>query len=173
MQIFCNSWYKTWENYKPHQWKTLPVIKSKRTWARGYREVSRIWFINNPQATNERLTFLTSVLQQTPFITLPGPTSAQCPRVLERQTWLGSMALRERIAETITAPPSHLNPPPPLPPPPHCFCSGSNRMTATVYLKMSTCFQQVELLCSAANGKKMETLIQQRCLKLRNAPCSY
>lgn len=23
--------YKTWENYKPHQWKTLPVIKSRGT----------------------------------------------------------------------------------------------------------------------------------------------
>lgn len=75
------------------------VFHFKRDWVKGYWEVTGIVCIENPLTTNERLTFLTSVLRSSPadtFITLPGSILAQCPQVLlKRQTSLDSMVDRE------------------------------------------------------------------------------
>lgn len=104
---------------------------SKEKWARGYGEVTWIVCIDNPLKTNESLTFLASVLPNSPadtFITPPGSTLAQCSQVfLKRQTSLDSLVDEEKgwnnscCSSLVSSPP----------PSPHCFSSSSYHMTAS------------------------------------------
>lgn len=78
---------------------THPVCQPLKDRARGYGEVTRIVCIDNPLTTNKGLTFLPSVLRNSPadtFITPSGSTLAQCLQVLlKRQTSLDSAVDRE------------------------------------------------------------------------------
>lgn len=100
--------HKSWKMIN-HVSKDHPSFQTKRNWKRGYEEVTEIVCINNQLTTNKRLTFLTSMLRDSPadtFITPPCSTLAQCPQVLSRNkhhpnTWRTT----ERMAETIAAAP--------------------------------------------------------------------
>lgn len=102
MQICCNN-YTQVEHFSSNKKKikkiTHPVCQPLKDLARGYGEVTRIVCIDNPLTTNKGLTFLPSVLRNSPadtFITPSGSTLAQCLQVLlKRQTSLDSAVDRE------------------------------------------------------------------------------